>query len=103
MPVTQLLIPGPFCPIVTPWRPLTREYPSGMCAAPCSCTTGISRIPAGAKISIASMNAEPVMPDTFGHVVGNHGFYKGFTGVMRAIDLLLSVGVVLLMGHLCIS
>ena len=49
------------------------------------------------------MNAEPVMPDTFGHVVGNHGFYKGFTGVMRAIDLLLSVGVVLLMGHLCIS
>ncbi len=30
---------------------------------PCSCTTGISRMPAGAKMSIASMKAEPMMPN----------------------------------------
>src|SRR5664279_84379 len=33
-----------------------------MCAAPCSCTTGTRRMPAGAKMSIASMKAEPMMP-----------------------------------------
>ena len=62
MAVTQLLMPGPFWPITTPWRPLTRAYPSAMWAAPCSCTTGMSRMPAGAKMSIASMKAEPMMP-----------------------------------------
>ena len=25
MAVTQLLMPGPFCPMTTPWRPLARE------------------------------------------------------------------------------
>src|SRR6187402_3959665 len=34
-----------------------------MWPAPCSCTTGINRMPAGAKISIASMKAEPMMPN----------------------------------------
>ncbi len=60
--VTQLLMPGPFCPTTTPWRPLARAYPSAMCPAPCSCTTGTSRIPAGAKMSMASMNADPMIP-----------------------------------------
>src|SRR5450755_882898 len=33
-----------------------------MWPAPCSCTTGTRRMPAGAKMSIASMKAEPMMP-----------------------------------------
>ena len=60
--VTQLEMPGPFWPITTPWRPLTRLKPSAMWAPPCSCTTGTSSIPAGSKMSMASMNALPMMP-----------------------------------------
>src|SRR6218665_459915 len=55
-------MPGPFWPITRPWRPETRAWPSAIWAPPCSCTTGIRRMPAGAKISIASMKAEPMMP-----------------------------------------
>ena len=62
MAVTQLEMPGPFWPITTPWRPETREKPSAMWAAPCSCTTGTSSMPAGSKMSMASMKALPIMP-----------------------------------------
>src|SRR6218665_1085426 len=55
-------MPGPFWPITRPWRPEPRAEPSAIWAPPCSCTTGIRRMPAGAKISIASMKAEPMMP-----------------------------------------
>ena len=60
--VTQLEMPGPFWPITTPWRPDTRLKPSAMWAAPCSCTTGTSSIPAGSKMSMASMKALPMIP-----------------------------------------
>ena len=36
-----------------------------MWAAPCSCTTEMKRMPAGVKMSIASMNADPMMPKMF--------------------------------------
>ena len=55
-------MPGPFWPITTPWRPLTRANPSAMWAAPCSWTTGTNSIPAGSKMSMASMKALPMMP-----------------------------------------
>src|SRR5512141_1022816 len=35
-----------------------------MCAAPCSCATGMKRMPAAGKMSSASMYAEPTMPKT---------------------------------------
>src|SRR5207302_1659899 len=57
-------MPGPFCAMHTPWRPETREKPSAMWAAPCSCTVGTKRMPAAGKRSSASMYAEPTMPNT---------------------------------------
>src|SRR6185295_19225812 len=44
-------------------RLLTLAYPSAMWAAPCSWTTGTSLMPAGAKMSMASMKADPMMPN----------------------------------------
>ncbi len=62
--VTKLVMPGPFCAMHTPCRPVTREKPSAMCAAPCSCTVGMKRMPAAGNRSRASMYAEPTMPKT---------------------------------------
>ena len=53
--VTKLVIPGPFWPMHTPWRPLARLKPSAMCPAPCSCATEMKRMPAASKRSSASM------------------------------------------------
>ena len=78
MAVTQLEMPGPFWPITTPWRPLTRLKPSAMWAAPCSWTTGTSSMPAGSKMSMASMNALPMMPEDGVDAVGDHGLHERF-------------------------
>ena len=85
IPVTQFEIPGPFWPMTTPWRPLAREYPSAMCAAPCSCTTGINSIPAGAKMSMASMKAEPIIPKIFLTPWATSVSTKASLGVIRGI------------------
>ena len=55
-------MPGPFCAMHTPCRPDTREKPSAMWPAPCSCATEMKRIPAVWNKSNASMYAEPTMP-----------------------------------------
>ncbi len=85
MAVTQLEMPGPFWPMTTPWRPLTRAYPSAMWAAPCSWTTGTRRIPAGVKMSMASMNAEPMMPKAVSTPLDTIVSTKASLGVMRVM------------------
>ena len=52
--VTKFVMPGPFCPMHTPWRPVTRAYPSAMCPPPCSCATEMKRMPASGNRSSAS-------------------------------------------------
>ena len=89
--VTQLEMPGPFWPITTPCLPLTRAYPSAMWAAPCSCTTGTSSMPAGAKMSMASMNALPIMPNVVVTPLATIVSTKASEGVMRVIGILLFV------------
>ena len=89
MAVTQFEIPGPFWPMTTPCRPLTRAKPSAMWPAPCSCTTGTRVMPAGAKMSMASMNAEPMMPKMVSTPLATNVSTKASLGVMRVIGVLL--------------
>ena len=65
--------------------------PSAMWAAPCSCTTGTSSIPAGAKMSMASMNALPMMPNVVVTPLATIVSTKASEGVMRVIGILLFV------------
>ena len=65
LPVTKLVIPGPFWAMQTPGLLVTLLYPSAMCTAFCSCWTEMNLIPAAGKISSASMKAEPTIPKTF--------------------------------------
>ena len=55
MAVTKLVMPGPFCAMHTPHRPVARAKPSAPCAAACSCATETKRMPASGKRSSASM------------------------------------------------
>ena len=56
-----------------------------MWAAPCSCTTGTSSIPAGSKMSIASMKALPMMPKIVSTPLATRVSTKASLGVMRVM------------------
>ena len=65
-----------------------------MWPAPCSCTTGMRRMPAGAKMSIASMKAEPMMPNMSVTPLADQGLDEGLGGRhgLRAADVGNSAG-----------
>ena len=56
-----------------------------MWPAPCSCTTGTRVMPAGAKMSMASMKAEPMMPKMVSTPLATNVSTKASLGVMRVM------------------
>merc|ERR1719191_2195606 len=83
--VTKLVIPGPFCAIITDIVPVARLKPSAIIPALYSCAQSQNLMPASGKRSEIGIIAEPMMPKMLSILCFCKTFTNASSVVMRIL------------------